>query len=101
MKTTNQLHHARLILVALGLGITQYSSASLQFNGSNSKAVSDGNYLDGSTHSNYTFEVWIRPYSLGGHHNRQNGVLERVDSGHRAGWRVRIPGRMAQLLLGH
>jgi hypothetical protein len=66
MKITNQLHNGCLILVALGLGITQHLNASLQFNGSNSKAVLDGSYLDGSTHSNYTFEVWIKPYSLGG-----------------------------------
>jgi hypothetical protein len=36
----------------------------LRFNGSNSKAVLDGSYLDGSTHSNYSFEVWIKPFSL-------------------------------------
>ncbi len=55
-----------LLMVAIWFVATPLSNASLQFNGSNSKAVLDGNYLDGTTHSSYTFEVWIKPFSLGG-----------------------------------
>jgi len=53
-------------MVGLGLATTVQTKASLRFNGSNSKAVLDGSYLDASTHSSYTYEVWIKPFSLGG-----------------------------------
>jgi len=57
---------AALLAVGIGLALTPHAKASLLFNGSNSKATLDGNYLDGTDHSNYTFEVWIKPYSTGG-----------------------------------
>ena len=54
-----------LLVVGLCLAITPKANASLLFNGSNSKAVLDGSFLDATTHSNYTFEVWIKPFTLG------------------------------------
>lgn len=51
-------------LTAAFLGVLLTTAhASLQFNGTNSKAGMDGNYLDGALHSNYTFEVWIKPFT--------------------------------------
>ena len=66
MKLTRLAYSVSLLIVGLGLAIASKANASLQFNGSNSKAVLDGSYLDATTHSNYTFEVWIKPYNLGG-----------------------------------
>lgn len=65
MKFTRIAYTGSLLIVGLGLTTTPKANASLQFNGSNSKAVLDGNYLDGTTHSNYTFEVWIKPFDTG------------------------------------
>ncbi len=53
-------------LLMLGLATTTQTYASLLFNGANSVAVLDGSYLDGGTHANYTFDLWIRPNALGG-----------------------------------
>ena len=57
---------AAAIVTMVGLTASLQTKASLSFNGTNTKAVLDGYYLDGTTHSNYTFEVWIKPYTLGG-----------------------------------
>ena len=66
MKINRTVLTVAVLIVGLGLATTVQTSASLRFNGSNSKAVLDGSYLDASTHSSYTFEVWIKPFSLGG-----------------------------------
>jgi hypothetical protein len=55
-----------LLFSALGLFLAVNSNASLYFDGVDSKAVIDGSYLDGSTHENYTLNVWIKPATLGG-----------------------------------
>jgi hypothetical protein len=52
------------IIATVAVLASLQTEASLLFNGTSSKAVLDGSYLDASTHSNYTFEVWIKPYSL-------------------------------------
>jgi Concanavalin A-like lectin/glucanases superfamily len=57
---------AALLAVGLAVVATTPANASLQFDGSTSKAVLDGSYLDGTTHSAYTFEAWIKPSILGG-----------------------------------
>ena len=61
MKNIKHLAIAIGALVALTAPLQ--TKASLLFNGTNSKAVLDGNYLDGLNHSNYTFEVWIKPFA--------------------------------------
>ena len=52
------------IIATVAVLASLQTEASLSFNGTDSKAVLDGTYLDATTHSNYTFEVWIKPYSL-------------------------------------
>ncbi|MEI7733405.1 MAG: LamG-like jellyroll fold domain-containing protein [Verrucomicrobiota bacterium] len=65
MKLSKITKMVSLLIVGLGLVATVPSNAALRFNGTDSKAVLDGYYLDGTTHSSYTFEVWIKPFSLG------------------------------------
>jgi len=55
-----------MLIIGLGSALMPDANASLQFNGSNSKAVLDGVYLDGAVHSDYTLEMWIKPAALGG-----------------------------------
>ena len=100
MTFTKSAYTVALLIVGLGLAVTPHSRASLLFNGSSSKAVLDGSYLDGTTHSNYSFEVWIKPFSLGGTLIGKMEVLEGVDIGYNVR-RRRAPARkLAELLLG-
>lgn len=65
-----QMKDRRLLLrvasPVVGLALTLYPEASLVFDGSSSRATLDGVLLDGTTHSGYTIEVWIKPTALGG-----------------------------------
>lgn len=63
ISTSRQRLAAWLVCVSIGANVLT-ASASLRFNGTDSKAVLDGHYLDGGTHSAYTFEVWVKPYTL-------------------------------------
>jgi hypothetical protein len=66
MKYRKTLRTVSMLIFGLALATTAQTYASLRFNGSNTKAVLDGSYLDGNTHGNYAFEMWIKPFSLGG-----------------------------------
>jgi hypothetical protein len=46
------------LIVGIVIAVTLQSNAALLFDGTDSKAVLDGSYLNGSTNSNYTFEMW-------------------------------------------
>ena len=56
--------------VAINLAVSLNSNASLMFNGADSRAVLDGSFLDGGEQSDYTFNLWIKPTTLG-----QNSTL--------------------------
>lgn len=55
-----------LLIFGFGLAKPAHSNASLVFNGVNSESVLDGSYLDGGNHTAYTFDLWIKPTTLGG-----------------------------------
>ena len=63
--TTSTSKTVALLIVGVGLATTAQTNASLRFNGSDSRATINGNYLDGKTHSNYSLEVWIKPFDAG------------------------------------
>jgi len=84
MNLTRIAYTGSLLIVGLGLAVTPHAKASLLFNGTNSKATLDGSYLDAGTHSDYTFEVWIKPYSAAG------GELFGVVATGIAGWSTAV-----------
>jgi hypothetical protein len=65
MITTKWMQNLLVLGAALaGLScMVNPTHAALRFNGSNSKAVLDGTFLGGAVTSNYTFEVWIKPFA--------------------------------------
>lgn len=66
MKISSLLRTPTIVAaVGIGLAVRPNSLASLMFNGADSRAVLDGQFLDGGEYSNYTFNLWIKPTTLG------------------------------------